>query len=198
VNTPPGWFVPGTPADGPGARPGVPTGPDFVPGVPLGGAPPGTEELAPHRSGARELLLVGVLLLAAIGAAVASLLSWRHYGRLVLGGAGETGWVLPDGSMGRGWVAVTLGVLLALAGVLIAADRARPGRLLAAAAATGLVVFPVLEWGLGAGQVRSGPGTGLWLLLAIGCCVFVALGTLGPEEPRSDSVGDHPAGRASR
>jgi hypothetical protein len=156
-----------------------------VPGVPLGGAPP-VDTAPPQHSSARELVLVGLLLVAAIGAAVASLLSWRHYGRAVLGGAPETGWVLPDGTMGRGWVAVTLGVLLALAGVLVAADRAKAGRLLAATAATGLVVFPVLEWGLGAGQVRSGPGAGLWLMLAIGCGVYIALGTLGPTQTEGD------------
>jgi hypothetical protein len=111
---------------------------------------------------------------------------WRDYGRVVGPSVTETGWTLPDGSLGRGWVAVLLGVLLAVAGVLIAAHRERPGRILAVSTGVLLMVFAIAEWGLGAGRVRSGPGTGLWLLFAVGLVVVITVGVIGPSTPTSE------------
>lgn len=150
--------------------------------MPLGGTTP---EVVPTRqpSQRRELTFVASLLVAAVAAALASLLSWRDYGRLVISNAEETGWVLPDGSMGRGWVAVLLGVVLASAGVCAASERSGAARWLAVVGGAGLVVLAVAEWGLGAGELRTGPGIGIWLLFVIGVLVLVAVGTLGrPDE----------------
>jgi hypothetical protein len=134
----------------------------------------------------RELLFIGTLLVAAVAAAMASLMSWRDYGRVVISNSAENGWTLPDGSLGRGWIAVALGVVLAAAGVLVAADRGRSGRVLATMGGVGLMVLAVLEWGLGAGQLRTGPGAGIWVLFVLGAAVVVAVGTLGA--PRHDDA----------
>ena len=88
----------------------------------------------------------------------------------------------PDGSMGRGWLFVLLGVALAVAGVLIAAGRRRPGRILASATGALMVLAAVVEWGLGDGGSRSGPGTGLWIELIVGVVVIVAVGVLEPKD----------------
>jgi hypothetical protein len=136
----------------------------------------------------RELALTAILLVAAIVTGAASLLSWRDYGRLIRPGAEESGWVLPDGSMGRGWIAVLLGVVLAVAGVMLAADKVRAGRILATLGGMGLILFSILEWGLGAGRLRTGPGLGVWVLLVVGIVVVVAVGALGPPTPERDPV----------
>jgi hypothetical protein len=83
--------------------------------------------------------------------------------------------------MGRGWVAVLLGVVLAAAGVLLASDHLRSGRIVALCGGVGLVVFSILEWGLGAGRARTGPGIGIWVLFVVGLVVIVAVGILGPS-----------------
>lgn len=108
------------------------------------------------------------------------MMSWRDFGRRFGATATETGWENLDGSMGRGWVVVALGVLLAVAGVLIASGRARHGRFLAVLTGTSLAVFAVLEWGLGSDAARTGPGTGLWVALVTGVLVVVAVGILTP------------------
>jgi hypothetical protein len=84
--------------------------------------------------------------------------------------------------MGRGWLFVLLAVLLAVAGVLIAAGRARPGRLLAATTGSLMVLAAIAEWGLGADAARTGPGLGLWVELVLGVAVVVAVGALGPKD----------------
>ena len=90
--------------------------------------------------------------------------------------------------LGRGWVAVLGGVLLAVAGVLVAADKGRVGRVLATLTGLGLMIFSVLEWGLGLRMVRSGPGPGLWMLFGVGMIVVVAVGILSPDptEPQPE------------
>ena len=65
----------------------------------------------------------------------------RDFGRRLGAPVVETGWEGADGSMGRGWVAVVIAVLIAGAGVLIAADRARLGRLSAVLSGTALVAL---------------------------------------------------------
>lgn len=146
--------------------------------VPLGGFSPEADQAA-AASPRRDLVLTSCLLLAAVAAAASSLLSWRDLGPFAPGS--ETGWRQLDGSLGRGWVAVLGGVLLAVAGVLVAAERPRSGRALATVTGIGLMVFSVLEWGLGTRNLRSGPGPGLWVLFLVGMLVVVAVGVLAPD-----------------
>lgn len=170
----PGAWTP--PDTGGGAVPAAPAG--FVPAVPLGGAPPSAVAEQPE-SQWRELTLVGLLLLAAVAAGAASLLPWRDYGAVIGPALAETGWRLPGGGLGRGWVAVLLGVVLAVSGVLIAAHRGRAGRTLAVVAGVVCTVFAIAEWGVGAGTGRTGPGPGLWLLFVAGLLAVAAVGVLG-------------------
>lgn len=167
----------GLPPSGPPAAGAM----NFGAGAPLGGAPP-VPDAPERRSDRRDLVLTAVLLLAAIVAGATSLMPWRDYGRRFGAAASETGWLRPDGSMGRGWLFVLLGVALAIAGVLIAAGRRRPGRILASATGALMVLAAVLEWGLGDGGSRSGPGTGLWIELVVGVVVIVAVGVLEPKD----------------
>lgn len=130
------------------------------------------------------MLLTAILLVAALAAGATSLLAWRDLGRLA--GGTETGWTEFDGGLGRGWVAVLGGVLLAVAGVLVAANKGHLGRVLATLTGVGLMIFAVLEWGLGLGTVRSGPGPGLWMLFGVGMIVVVAVGILAPDPPEME------------
>jgi hypothetical protein len=122
--------------------------------------------------------MVAGLLVLSVLAGAASLLPWRDFGRRLGAPVTETGWAGPGGSLGRGWLAVLLAIVVATAGVLIAADRGRLGRTLAVLAGSGLIVLSVGEWGLGAGSVRTGPGSGVWLLLVVGVMVVVVVGAL--------------------
>lgn len=137
---------------------------------------PRPQEVSPRR----DLALTAILLLAALASGAASLMAWRDVGPFVTGS--ETGWRQFDGSLGRGWVAVLCAILLALSGVLVAAEKQRPGRILASFAGVALMVFSVLEWGLGVRNVRTGPGLGLWMLFVVGLLVVVAVGSLSPDE----------------
>jgi hypothetical protein len=183
------WAPPSGPAQGVGSPPAA-TSSSWQAGVPLGGVvPQGTEDAAPSQR--RDLLLTAILLVAALAAGATSLLSWRDVGRFT--GGTESGWRQFDGSLGRGWVAVLGGVLLAIAGVLVAAEKGRAGRILAALTGLGLMLFSVLEWGLGLRNVRTGPGPGLWLLFVVGMLVVVAVGILAPDPaPRPDSPDGRP------
>jgi len=140
---------------------------------------------APRRSERGPLVLATVLLVAAVLCGVASLLVWRDFGRIVVRSE-TTGWALPDGSLGRGWVAVLFGVCFAVAGVLVAADRDRAGRILAVAAGVATSVFAIIEWGLGDGASRTGPGPGLWLLFIVGFVVLLAVGIIRPPMGDTD------------
>jgi len=153
---------------------------NFAAGVPLGGTVPVAVD-APKRSDRRELALTSVLLVAAIAAGATSLMPWRDVGARFGASAVETGWMRPDGSMGRGWVFVALAVLLAISGVLIAGQRAAAGRVLASLTGSLMVLAAIAEWGLGAGAARTGPGLGLWVELTIGVLVVIAVGVLGPK-----------------
>ena len=161
----------------------------FVPNAPLGGIAP--QAAAPTvRSDRRDLVLTAALLVLSIVAGATSLMPWRDFGRRLGAPVVETGWEAADGSMGRGWIAVSLAVLVAAAGVLIAADRARLGRALAVLSGTGLAVLAVAEWGLGERGTRTGPGIGLWVAFAVGVLVVIAVGALTPgPEPSSDTGG---------
>lgn len=154
-------------------------------GAPLGGVRPAALTPA-DESPRRDLVLTAILLLAAIATGAASLLSWRDVGPIAT--ATETGWRNFDGSLGRGWVAVLAGVLLAVAGVLIAAEKRRAGRIVATATGVALMVFSVLEWGLGTPHLRTGPGPGLWLLFVVGLLVLVAVGALAADPDPADEV----------
>ena len=160
-----------------------------MPNAPLGGIEPRTAPPA-VRSDRRDLVLTSTLLVMSIVAGAASLMPWRDFGRRLGAPVVETGWEGADGSLGRGWVAVVIAVLIAGAGVLIAADKARPGRLLAVLSGTALVVLAVAEWGLGEKGTRTGPGIGLWVTFAVGVLVVIAVGALTPgPEPDSPPVG---------
>jgi len=169
---------------------GPPSGLEFHRTMPLGGSTPVPEEVRP-RSDHRDLLLTASLLVLSVVAGAASLMSWRDWGRQFGAPIVETGWERPDGSLGRGWIAVLLGVLLATAGVLVAAERGRAGRVLAVLSGLGLSALAVSEWGLGAGRARTGPGWGIWVLLVAGVLVVVVVGALAPAEatPRRSAPG---------
>ncbi len=170
---------------------GGPSAATWQAGVPLGGVTPNPEPAAAPSS-KRDLLLTSILLVAALAAGATSLLAWRDVGRLT--GGTESGWREFDGGLGRGWVAVLGGVLLAVAGVLVAAEKGRAGRILGALTGVGLMVFAVLEWGLGLRNIRSGPGPGLWLLFVVGMIVVVAVGILAPDPHEGDGGRAAPPG----
>ncbi len=126
-------------------------------------------------------MLATVLLAAAITAGASSLMPWRDYAwqfseRLV-----ETGWVRSEGGVGRGWITVAIAVVIAAAGVLIAAERTRIGRFLALVGGVALMAASIIEWGIGDGGSRNGPGTGLWVELAVGAVVILAIGMIEPS-----------------
>jgi hypothetical protein len=155
---------------------------NFAAGAPLGGTAPSAAQEVP-RSDRRELVLTAFLLVAAVVTGAASMMPWRDFGRRFGASATETGWERLDGSLGRGWLFVALGVLLATSGVLIASGRVRGGRVLASATGVALVVASIVEWGLGSDAARTGPGLGLWVELTVGVMVVIAVGVLGPKEP---------------
>ncbi len=156
----------------------------FEQSLPLGGTTP-APVIPPSRSERGPLVLTTVLLLAAVLCGVASLLVWRDFGRIVVRSE-STGWALSDGTLGRGWVAVLLGIGFAVAGVLVAAERERAGRILAVLVGISAVVFSIVEWGLGEGASRTGPGPGLWLLSAVGFAVVLAVGVIRPSAPAAE------------
>ncbi len=150
-----------------------------------GNAPPlgGTTPLPPvveRRSDRKELVLVASLLVASIVAGATTLMPWRDYGQRFGSTAVETGWNGLGDSIGRGWVVMVIAVLIAVSGVLVAANRAKVGRVLGVLSGSALVVASILEWGLGAGGARTGPGMGLWIDLAVGVFVIIVVGALGP------------------
>jgi hypothetical protein len=172
--------------EAPKGSPPVPV--QFVQSAPLGGVVP-TAPVEERTSDRRDLVLTAALFVLAVVAGAASLMSWRDFGRRLGSPVVETGWVRADGSLGRGWIAVALAVLIAVAGVMIAAEKGRAGRVLAVLAGMALAVTAVVEWGLGAGSVRSGPGAGIWVELITGVLVVVLVGAFsaGPApEPIPD------------
>ncbi len=152
--------------------------------VPLGGTHPVTEPET-ERSDRRSLWVAALLLVVAVGVALSPLLSWRDFGSSLK--PDENGWVMADGSFGRGWIVVILAALLAGAGALLVAGRTQAGIRLARVAAVALVIFAALEWAFGMTNTRSGPGMGLWVLLAVGAALILLLGALIGE---SSSVPD--------
>lgn len=149
----------------------------FEASVPLGGY---TRSPQPARrsTGWRDLLVASCLLTASVLTAVASLVSWRDYGRAL--NPDENGWRLADGAFGRGWVAIVVAVILAVAGVLLVAHRRSAGRVWARVGSTALIILPVLEWAFGDGDSRTGPGLGLWLMLIAGMVSMVLIGSVLP------------------
>ncbi len=119
-----------------------------------------------------------MLLVASVVTAVASLLPWRDYGPAL--NPDENGWHLANGAIGRGWIAVAIAVVLAVAGVLLVAGRRSSGRVWARIGSTALIVVPVLEWAFGDAGRRSGPGMGLWLMLVAGMLLMVVIGSVLP------------------
>jgi len=176
------WTTPGTPAPD-GAR--SPSGVHYVQSSPLGGSVP-TEAVAPVRSDRSDLLLTAILFVSALVTGAASLMPWRDYAYRYGTRVEETGWVGADGGLGRGWATVLIAVLIAVSGVLIAAERQRLGRTLATLSGVALMLVAIAEWGLGAGDARSGPGLGIWVQLVIGAVVVIAVGALGTRGDASD------------
>ncbi|MEX0767897.1 MAG: hypothetical protein WD029_05455 [Microthrixaceae bacterium] len=173
------WSAPGTQISG---TAGSPPEVSFMQGSPLGGAVP-VAVTVPAKSDRRDLLLTAALLVLALLAGASSLLPWRDYAFRYGTRALETGWAGANGGLGRGWITVLGAVLLAVAGVLIAAERGRAGRVLAVLTGLALVVVAIAEWGLGAGGSRSGPGTGIWLEFVVGITAVLVVGVLGPADP---------------
>jgi len=173
------WSAPGlqTPA-----APGNPSDMSFTQSSPLGGTLPMVVPVA-EKSDRRDLILTGVLLVLALLAGASSLMPWRDYAFRYGTRALETGWAGANGNLGRGWMTVIGAVLLAISGVLIAAERGRTGRVLAVLTGMGLVLLAIAEWGLGAGSARSGPGSGIWLEFVVGIAAVLAVGVLGPTHP---------------
>ena len=141
------------------------------------------EVAEPQRSDVRELVTAAALLTAAVLTALASLLSWRDFGRGL--DPAENGWHMADGSLGRGWVAVMVAVVLAVGGVLLVVGRRSAGRIWARIGTAALLVGPVLEWAFGSPGSRTGPGWGIWIMFVTGLVLLVMLGTVLPhEDPR--------------
>jgi len=164
----------------------------FAASAPLGGVAP-VEQTEPAVSDRRDLVVAAALLIAAVVSALASLMSWRDYGKGL--DPRENGWMLADGSFGRGWVAIAVAVVLAVAGVLLVAGRRRSARRWARVGSIALIVGPVLEWAIADGDSRTGPGAGLWLLLGVGLVVMVLLGTVLPHDDPAPTSPVAPIGR---
>jgi hypothetical protein len=130
------------------------------------------------------MVVAGILLVVAIGTALSPLLSWRDFGSALK--PDESGWRMVDGSLGRGWVVMILAVLIAVAGCLMITGRRHTGMRLARATSVAMVVFAGAEWAFGMSQVESGPGIGLWILLAIGSLLVLFLGAVAGESGRAD------------
>ena len=177
----PRWSAPGNPPPYSAARP---SGASFVQSAPLGGAAP-VQQVPETRSERGELVLIGVLFVAALVTGASSLMPWRDYAYRYGTRVQETGWVGADGALGRGWVTVILAVLIAVSGVLIAAERVRAGQTLATLSGASLVLLAIAEWGLGAGDSRTGPGLGIWVELLVGTVVVIAVGALGTPRVRT-------------
>ncbi len=153
----------------------------FSQSSPLGGTLP-VSVAEPVKSDRRDLILTAVLLVSALVTGASSLMPWRDYAFRYGTRAQETGWAAANGGLGRGWMTVVCAVLLAVSGVLIAAERGRAGRVLAVLSGTILMLLAVAEWGLGASNSRSGPGSGIWLQFLVGLVVVIAVGVLGPPD----------------
>jgi hypothetical protein len=185
------WSVPVAPQSSQPSSAGSSPGVSFSQSSPLGGTLP-VVVAAPVKSDRRDLILTAVLLISALVTGASSLMPWRDYAFRYGTRAQETGWAAANGGLGRGWMTVLCAVLLAVSGVLIAAERGRAGRLLAVLSGTTLLLLAVAEWGLGASNSRSGPGSGIWLQFLVGLLVVIAVGVLGPTDsddavPGSDS-----------
>jgi hypothetical protein len=180
------WSAPSSPTPVAAQLPG---GVSYVEGSPLGGAAP-VPSAPVERSDRNELVLTGILFVAALVAGAASLLPWRDYAYRYGTRVEETGWVGANGSIGRGWATVLCAVLIAVAGVLIAAERARLGRTLATLSGATLMLLAIGEWGLGAGDSRTGPGLGIWVELLVGAVVVVAVGALGTPRATDPAEAD--------
>ncbi|MFM7069734.1 MAG: hypothetical protein ACKOYM_09775 [Actinomycetes bacterium] len=162
------------------ASPAVRNGGRFAPVVPLGGVAP-VPAAAAQQSDVRDLVLAALLLVAALLAGGASLMGWRDFGGAFGIDPGGNGWVQSDGTIGRGWAAVVLAVALAVGGILVAVHRDRIGRRVAVAAASGMMLLAVLEFGFGTRRLPVGPGAGLWVELIAGAVALVAVGVLLPN-----------------
>ncbi len=138
------------------------------------------EELPASLSQTRDLIVAACLLVAAVLTALASLMSWRDYGRGL--DPDENGWQLADGAIGRGWVAILVAVALAIGGVMLVMGRRVVGRRWARVGSGALIVLPILEWAFGEGDRQTGPGLGLWVLMVTGMVLMVLLGTVLPQD----------------
>jgi hypothetical protein len=132
------------------------------------------------------MVVAGILLVVAIGTALSPLLAWRDFGSGLK--PDESGWRMVDGSLGRGWVVLIMAVLVAVAGGLLVAGRKQAGMRLARVTSVAMVVFAGAEWAFGMNQVESGPGIGLWILLAIGSLLILFLGAVAGESGEVDEA----------
>lgn len=178
----PNWVAPDVPgSQGP---PPVPSVHRFSASGPLGGSTPAYVEPEPP-SQTRDLIVAAALLVASVLVGLATLMSWRDYGPGL--NPDESGWRYADGSFGRGWIAIVLAICLAVGGVLLVGGKRTAGRRWARVGSSALIVLPVLEWALGDTGSRSGPGLGLWVLMATGVALMILLGTVLPDGEPGDA-----------
>lgn len=151
----------------------------FSRAVPLGGQMPVVQVEEPKRD-TLGLLMAALLLVSSVVLALATTFEWRDYGDRAVGVL-ETGWTQPNGSLGRGWFIVVIAIVWAIAGVCVAASRKMLGRRLAIYSAALAALYAIAEWGFGVGELRSGPGIGLWFVLVLSALVMMILGGYDPE-----------------
>ena len=168
VTAPSPWSAPESIAAGHAGAPAADV--QFSAGSPLGGVAPRWRSRR-RTSDRRELVLTGSapgrsdLARAPRADAVAGLRApvRRHRRPRPAGSTPTAAWAAAGSS-------IVLAVLLAVAGVLIASasGAARAGSSRRSPEQRWSLVS-IVEWGLGAGSARSGPGTGLWAMLVHRC-----------------------------
>lgn len=154
----------------------------FSASVPLGGQVPVEYVEEPERD-TLGFLMAALLMVSSVVLAIATTFEWRDYGNRAVGVL-ETGWTQPNGSLGRGWVVVVVAILWAISGVCMVTTKKALGRRIAIWSAAAAALYAIAEWGFGVGELRTGPGTGLWFVLALSALIMMILGGFDPDQPR--------------
>lgn len=153
-------------------------------GVPLGGVEPGPPPADPPQP-VRHLVLALILLIAAVVAAWSSTMPWSDPAWHRPNGVIPTGWTRYEGALGRGWVTMSVAVLIAGSGLLIATYSERLGRIVAVISGITLMALATIEWGIAGATDLDGPGMGLWVQLMTGVAVVLAVGIVTPLDAAS-------------
>lgn len=128
-------------------------------------------------------LMAALLMVSSVVLAIATTFEWRDYGNRAVGVL-ETGWTQPNGSLGRGWIVVVVAILWAISGVCMVTTKKMLSRRIAIWSAAVAALYAIAEWGFGVGELRTGPGTGLWFVLALSALILMILGGYDPDQPR--------------